>query len=113
MTDQVGDGEKAARLHRLQALIAQAQLSFNTTCLGRRLDVLLEKPGRLPGQLVGRSPYLQSVHVMAPPSLIGSVVAVDINALGANTLFGEMASNLPPADPALPFDANGTILQGA
>jgi len=50
--------------------------------------VLFEKPGRLPGQLVGRSPYLQPVHVMAPPSLIGEVVAVAINAMAANSLFG-------------------------
>jgi tRNA-2-methylthio-N6-dimethylallyladenosine synthase len=86
--DQVDEAVKIERLARLQAEIDRHQTAFNARCVGRTLDVLFEKPGRLPGQLVGRSPYLQPVHVMAPPSLIGEVVAVAVNATGANSLFG-------------------------
>ena len=56
--------------------------------VGRTIDVLLEKPGRLPGQLAGRTPYLQTVQVMAPRALIGSVVKVAVTELGTNTCSG-------------------------
>ena len=89
--DQVAPEERAERLQRLQALITRGQRAFNAGFAGRTLDVLLEKPGKLPGQLVGRSPYLQAVQVMAPRSAIGSVVRVSINEVGSNSLFGELA----------------------
>ena len=63
MDDQVPEEEKSERLQRLQALITRQQREFNAGFAGRTLDVLLEKPGRLSGQLVGRSPYLQAVQV--------------------------------------------------
>ncbi|MDP6271641.1 MAG: TRAM domain-containing protein, partial [Alphaproteobacteria bacterium] len=53
---------------------------------GRRLEVLLERPGRQPGQLVGRSPYMQAVHLQAPPELTGQVVNVTIERGLANSL---------------------------
>ena len=53
----------------------------------------MEKRGRLPGQLTGRSPYLQPVQVMAPESLIGQMVAVTITAIGTNSLFGTLADS--------------------
>jgi len=53
--------------------------------------VLLEKPGTRVGQLVGRSPYLQPVQVMAPASLIGEIVSVTITEVGTNSLFGALA----------------------
>jgi tRNA-2-methylthio-N6-dimethylallyladenosine synthase len=59
--------------------------------IGRRLPVLLEKPGRHPGQLIGRSPYLQSVHLDAPEALIGRIMPVDIIALAPNSLAGRLA----------------------
>jgi tRNA-2-methylthio-N6-dimethylallyladenosine synthase len=86
--DQVDEAVKVERLARLQAEIDRHQAAFNARCVGRTLEVLLEKPGRLPGQLVGRSPYLQPVHVMASRALIGEVVAVAVSATGANSLFG-------------------------
>jgi tRNA-2-methylthio-N6-dimethylallyladenosine synthase len=99
--DQVDDAAKVERLARLQAEIDRHQAAFNQRCVGRTLDVLLEKPGRLPGQLVGRSPYLQPVQAMAPAALIGEVVPVTITRAGANSLFGELAR--PPArDAAAP-----------
>ncbi len=79
------------RLHRLQAIIARQQRDFNASFVGRTMEVLLEKPGRLPGQLVGKTPYLQTVQVMARPELIGEVAQVAITGTGTNTLFGALA----------------------
>jgi tRNA-2-methylthio-N6-dimethylallyladenosine synthase len=90
MEDQVPQEEKAERLQRLQAAITRHQRAFNASFAGRELDVLLEKPGKLPGQLVGRSPYLQAVQVMAPRSLIGEVVRVTVTEVGSNSLFGAL-----------------------
>ena len=93
MDDQVPEAEKSERLQRLQALITGQWRAFNTSFVGQTLDVLLEKPGKLPGQLVGRSPYLQAVQVMAPRAMIGSLVQVVITDIGTNTLFGALAEN--------------------
>src|SRR5262249_53787424 len=90
MPDQVPDAVKAERLARLQAEIDRSQAAFNASCVGRSLPVLLEKPGRLDGQLVGRSPYLQPVHLFAAANRIGDIVAVTITDLGANSLFGSL-----------------------
>jgi len=77
------------RLARLQALINQQQVAFNTTTIGRRTDILLERKGRHPGQLIGKTPWLQSVHVTAPDLAIGDMVEVDIVSAGPNSLAGE------------------------
>jgi len=95
--DQVADAEKAVRLARLQDRIDRHQAVFNAACAGRSFDVLLEKPGRLPGQLVGRSPYLQPVNVMAPSSLIGEIASVRITGVGSNSLFGALRSGPEPS----------------
>ncbi len=63
----------------MQALLAQQQRDFNAACVGRVLPVLFEKPGRHPGQLVGRSPYLQSVHAAAAADRVGEIVPVLIS----------------------------------
>src|ERR1044072_2780618 len=91
MPDQVAEEVKSERLARLQAAIRRHQLAFNPRFRGLPLDVLMEKPGLLPGQLTGRSPYLQAVNVMAPQSLIGDIVSVRITELGTNSLFGVLA----------------------
>jgi tRNA-2-methylthio-N6-dimethylallyladenosine synthase len=88
LDSQVSDSEKSERLQRLQALITRLWHGFNASFAGKTVDVLLEKPGKLPGQLVGKSPYSQAVQVMAPRSLIGTVVPVTITQIGTNTLFG-------------------------
>jgi len=93
LDDQVPPEEKTRRLYALQALIARQQRDFNASFVGRTLPLLLERPGRLPGQLVGKSPYLQAVQVMASATLIGSVVPVKITGLGTNTLFGDLTEN--------------------
>ncbi len=93
MDDQVAEDEKSDRLHRLQAVITRQWRDFNASFAGRTLDVLLEKPGKLPGQLVGRSPYLQAVQVMASASRIGEMARVTITHAGTNSLFGALAEN--------------------
>jgi tRNA-2-methylthio-N6-dimethylallyladenosine synthase len=88
--DQIADEVKAERLVRLQDRIDHHQRAFNRGCIGRKLEVLLEKPGRISGQLVGRSQYLQPVQVMAQTSLIGQIATVRITDVGSNSLFGEL-----------------------
>jgi len=99
MADQVSDEIKVERLARLQAAIDRHQAAFNARTLGMTFSVLLEKPGRHPGQLVGRSPYLQPVQVMAPPDLIGEIVAARIIEVGPNSLFGVLDEPLKPVRP--------------
>src|SRR5947208_7506862 len=92
MPDQIAEEVKSERLYRLQAAINDRQSIFNVGCLGRTFDVLFEKAGRHPGQIVGRSPYLQAVQVLAPATLIGEVVPVTIIEVSANSLFGDLVS---------------------
>jgi tRNA-2-methylthio-N6-dimethylallyladenosine synthase len=91
MEGLVPPGEQAERLQRLQAVITRQWRAFNAQFAGRTVEVLLEKPGKRPGQLVGRTPYLQMVQVMAQGSLIGSLVPVTVTEVGSNSLFGVLA----------------------
>ena len=86
MASQVPDDVKSQRLARLQALLAGQQRAFNENCIGMTMDVLLERPGRHDGQLVGRSPYLQSVFLNAGGCHIGDMVSVVIDGVGSNSL---------------------------
>jgi tRNA-2-methylthio-N6-dimethylallyladenosine synthase len=98
LDDQIAEEEKSERLQRLQAVITRQWQAFNASFAGQKLDVLLEKPGRLAGQLTGRTPYLQTVQVMAPKELIGTIQPVVITEVGSNTLFGALTSfSSPPA----------------
>src|SRR3546814_6982651 len=78
------------RLARLQAILGDQQRAFNETTVGKRVDVLLERPGRRMGQLVGKSPWLQSVHVEVAGAAIGDLVTVDIVSAGPNSLAGTL-----------------------
>jgi tRNA-2-methylthio-N6-dimethylallyladenosine synthase len=84
--DQVPEPVKAERLAALQRLLEKQQRAFNAACLGREFALLLERPGRHPGQVVGRSPYLQAVHVCANEAQIGDIVPVRIYSVGAHSL---------------------------
>lgn len=88
--DQVAPEIASERLARLQGALDASARAFTHRLVGRRLPVLFEKPGRLPGQLVGRSPYLQPVNVMAPTDMMGRIVEVDITSAGPNSLFGAL-----------------------
>lgn len=90
MADQIPDALASARLQELQALVDGQQEDFNARCVGQNFEVLFEKRGRHAGQVVGRSPYLQPVHVMGSESLIGDIARVAITQTEANSLFGSL-----------------------
>ena len=77
-----------ARLHEMQALLARQQKAAQEGMVGRTLGVLFEKPGRMPGQMVGKSDYLHSVFVQAPEAAVGDLVQVRIIASAPNSLEG-------------------------
>jgi tRNA-2-methylthio-N6-dimethylallyladenosine synthase len=87
----VPESVKNERLQALQALLFRQQDEANLAAIGKTMPVLFEKPGRDKGQLVGRTPWLQPVHVQAPQSLIGTTRAVKIATLTANSLHGALA----------------------
>ena len=90
MTSQVNSEVSAKRLAVLQRLLDDQQRTFNRSKVGTKLEVLLEKPGRKPGQLVGRSLYMQAVHVEPAegsiPLTIGDLIEVDVVASNKNSL---------------------------
>jgi tRNA-2-methylthio-N6-dimethylallyladenosine synthase len=87
---QVAEDVKSARLEALQTLLVQQQRAFNRSCDGRTISVLFEKPGRKAGQLIGRSPYLQAVHVDDADGLIGQIRDVKVVSVGPNSLKGAL-----------------------
>jgi tRNA-2-methylthio-N6-dimethylallyladenosine synthase len=89
MDDQIPMEVMDERLQRLQAQIVADQTAFNDRTVGRTTDVLLERPGKFDGQLIGKSPWLQSVHVLAPELSIGDIVTVQITDSGPLSLKGE------------------------
>ena len=91
--DQVAEEVKAERLKSLQDLLNGQQAAFNRACVGRRMDVLFDRSGRKPGQLVGRSPFLQAVHVEAPEHHFGAVATIEITQAGPNSLSGKLAQD--------------------
>lgn len=90
MEDQIAPSMMDDRLQQLQALINQQQSAFNEASVGKRTSILLERKGKLAGQLIGKTPWLQSVHVMAGTHSIGDLVEVDLVSAGANSLAGMM-----------------------
>jgi tRNA-2-methylthio-N6-dimethylallyladenosine synthase len=86
MERQIPENVKEERLAALQALLLEQTLRFNQACVGREMRVLLDRPGRHDGQLLGRSPYMQPVHVKAAAHLIGTVVPVRIVKVHPNSL---------------------------
>jgi tRNA-2-methylthio-N6-dimethylallyladenosine synthase len=85
---QISEKVKDERLQALQTLLLAQQDAFNDAQIGRTLDVLFEKPGREPGQLVGRSPYLHPVHAQAEAATIGRIARVRVDLRTANSLKG-------------------------
>jgi tRNA-2-methylthio-N6-dimethylallyladenosine synthase len=90
LAEQVPEDVKSERLAALQELTGRQQKDFNLGCVARRMDVLLERRGSKPGQLAGRSPYLQAVQVEAPEEMIGQIASVAIVATGTWSLYGEI-----------------------
>jgi tRNA-2-methylthio-N6-dimethylallyladenosine synthase len=93
LESQVPEDVAMDRLYRLQALLEEQQRGFNRAMVGRTLPVLFEKPGRHPGQWIGRSPYLQGVHVTASPAVLGREIEVLITDSSLNSLAGVLAAD--------------------
>ncbi|MBF0326629.1 MAG: tRNA (N6-isopentenyl adenosine(37)-C2)-methylthiotransferase MiaB [Alphaproteobacteria bacterium] len=86
LPNQVPEPVKEERLAELQTLLLEQTKAFNQACVGKRMSVLLDRPGRRPGQLVGRSPYMQPVHVDDVGDRRGQVVEVEIAEVHPNSL---------------------------
>ena len=95
MEGEIDEGEKAERLAELQALLDEMQGQFNAGFVGNKLPVLFDRTGRKPGQLAGRSPHLQAVHVAAPESCYGEILDVEIDSSAVNSLSGRLACGAP------------------
>jgi tRNA-2-methylthio-N6-dimethylallyladenosine synthase len=89
---QVPEAAKDQRLYALQALLREQQARFNAGCVGLTLPVLFTGPGRHHGQIAGRSPYLQPVHMTGPASLVGHEIPARITAAHTNSLAASMAA---------------------
>ncbi|WFU32921.1 tRNA (N6-isopentenyl adenosine(37)-C2)-methylthiotransferase MiaB [Bradyrhizobium brasilense] len=96
MRETVSAAEMDERLGRLQELIDSQQSAFNRAAIGTTVDVLFERAARNPGQIVGRTAYLQPAHVMASPDIIGQVLPVRIDSLERYSLIGELATRPAP-----------------
>ncbi|MEM7223476.1 MAG: tRNA (N6-isopentenyl adenosine(37)-C2)-methylthiotransferase MiaB [Pseudomonadota bacterium] len=109
--EQVPDALKAERLAMLQSLLNEQQAAFNRASEGQTQRVLFERRGRRQGQIVGRGPYMQAVHAVAPERLIGEIVEVAIEEGQANSLAGRVVTG------AWPLEAASTelndVLEGA
>ncbi|TAL33992.1 MAG: radical SAM protein, partial [Phenylobacterium sp.] len=95
MPGQVAEAVKDERLARLNALLDEQRMAFNAATAGRVVNVLFEKAGRQAGQLIGKSPYLQAVHVTAPDRMLGQIVPVRVETAHQNSLSGVL--ELEPA----------------
>ncbi|NNF92737.1 MAG: tRNA (N6-isopentenyl adenosine(37)-C2)-methylthiotransferase MiaB [Boseongicola sp.] len=87
---EVAEAVKQARLQELQALLARQQRDAQNAMIGREVKVLFEKPGRMPGQMVGKSEYLHAVHVQANRIEPGDIMSVRIVRSNSNSLGGEL-----------------------
>jgi len=94
MRETVSADDMDERLVRLQELIDSQQSAFNMAAIGKTVDVLFERAARNPGQIVGRTAYLQPAHVMASPDIIGQVLPMKIESLERYSLLGELATSM-------------------
>ncbi|GAB5488566.1 MAG: tRNA (N6-isopentenyl adenosine(37)-C2)-methylthiotransferase MiaB [Parasphingorhabdus sp.] len=94
MDNQIPREVMDERLQRLQALLNEQQYAFNKQLVGRKTDILLERIGKLDGQLVGKTPWLTSVHVIVPNLSIGDMVTVNIESAGPNSLAGQPSERI-------------------
>jgi tRNA-2-methylthio-N6-dimethylallyladenosine synthase len=111
MEDQIPAQIMDERLQRLQALLNAQQLAFNQASVGRRTSILLERPGRKPGQTVGKSPWLQSVH-LETQAAIGDVVEVDLVSAGPNSLAGRAVTASFPGEGRGPVSSSAPLDPG-
>ncbi|GEB89110.1 tRNA-2-methylthio-N(6)-dimethylallyladenosine synthase [Zymomonas mobilis subsp. pomaceae] len=93
MDNQIDQGVSKERLQRLQALLNTHQLEFNQQTIGRKTDILIERAGKKLGQMIGKSPWLQSVIIEAPVK-IGDMVTVELSEAGPNSIRGRQTESV-------------------
>jgi len=95
LANQIPESVKEERLALLQHVLFEQQTQFNLSKVGQRLPVLFDKKGRHAGQVIGRSPFLQPVHVIATERVIGHILDVDITGATQNSLTGAIVLDIP------------------
>ena len=90
MKNQIPEDVKTKRLIKLQALLLKQQKAFNEASVGKVFDVLLTEKGKVRGQLLGYSPYMQGTIVKAPMSMLGQIVRVKVTSASATALKAEL-----------------------
>jgi tRNA-2-methylthio-N6-dimethylallyladenosine synthase len=93
--DMVPEEVKAERLNRLQALIVEQQIAYNQSFVGKTVEVLLDRTGKFENQLIGKTPYMQSVHLTTKLDKFGNMVDVLITGAHQNSLSGEIVESTP------------------
>ena len=88
--EQVPEHIKDERLQRLQTLLRHQQTAFNASCIGKSMTVLLDRDGKFDGQLLGKTPYMQSLHVLDAENYRGKLVEVRIMGATLNSVSGEI-----------------------
>jgi tRNA-2-methylthio-N6-dimethylallyladenosine synthase len=108
MGNQVSEETKSDRLAVLQALLFKHQADFNQESIGKKMSVLFDRKGRKTGQLVGRSPFMQPVHVSAPEHVLGRIKNVELITATSNSMGGRIVEDDKPEMPSsikLPFNS--------
>ena len=103
LQETVSQADMDERLARLQSLIDSQQAAFNKAAVGQTVDVLFERAARNPGQIVGRTAFLQPAHVMAPKDIIGQILPVQLESLERYSLIGKLVqgTSAPASRPTL------------
>jgi tRNA-2-methylthio-N6-dimethylallyladenosine synthase len=96
MAGPVAEALADERLQEIQALLRDQQYAFNRTRMGMEIPVLVTGPGRQPGQMAGRSPWLQPVHFLAADDLTGQTVTIRVTVTNPNSLSGELLADSKP-----------------
>ncbi|WP_343564508.1 tRNA (N6-isopentenyl adenosine(37)-C2)-methylthiotransferase MiaB [Kiloniella sp. b19] len=92
IADQIPEEVKSQRLAMLQELLNAQQVAFNQSCVGKTFNILFDRKGKHEGQLIGRSPFMQSVFAEAPDRLLGNSIDVRIDRALANSLAGTVVT---------------------
>jgi tRNA-2-methylthio-N6-dimethylallyladenosine synthase len=98
---QLSEAVKSERLAALQQVLEANQRAFNESCIDRVMPILFDRPGRHPGQMIGRSPYMQPVHATVPEHASGNILDVRIVAAHTVSLGGELAAPVPDSNPSV------------
>jgi len=113
MQEMVSTADMDERLVRLQELIDSQQSAFNRATIGKTVDVLFERTARNPGQIVGRTAYLQPAHVVASADIIGQVLPVTVESLERYSLLGSLAAAPARANASPRATSSSPAIMGA